>query len=817
LAFSFADDMGATSVSRDGIRTFGPFTFDPKCGELTRNGYRVRLQPQPTVVLALLTDQPGKLILREEICRTVWGEDTHVDFEQSLNYCIRQIRSALRDDANEPEYVETVPKRGYRFLARVGIATANEAGLATGVGATAPAEIPNEAPDSSASSSASAAKVGTGAGRLWKIMVPAVSIVLALSVDGYLYFQRRPKLTNKDTIVLTDFANNTGDAIFDDTLRTALNVSLQQSPFLSVLSDSQVAKTLQEMTRPANTKLTPEVTRELCQRVGSKAYIAGSIGGLGSEYVLGLKAVNCENGDALAQEQITALSKEKVLDALGEAASKLRSQLGESLVTVQKFEVPLERATTSSFEALKAYSLAQKAYNEKGEPAALPYHQRALELDPDFAMAYWATGIDYSNLGELETARGYITKAFQLREHASEQEKLTITASYYFLATGELDKAAQALQEEIQSYPRAVRGYNLLDVVYGEEGQYEQAAEITRQSLRLKPDPDNVNAYNNLPFYALLLQRFDESRQIIREEQARKIDTRGMHYDLYALAFIGGDSAAMAEQQRWFAGKPDYENIGLALASDTEAYAGHLRKARELSARAVASALRTNSEETGAELQAIAAQREAAYGNTVEARRLVVEALKLTPASQAVEVEAGLTFATAGDTARAESLARDVNKRSPLDTQMQSLWLPAIQAQLALDRKNPVSALSALQAASPIELGQSNILNSPSCLYPTYIRGQAYLAAEQGSAAAAEFQKILDHNGIVWNCWTGALAHLGVARANAVQARTSQGVEADAARVRALASYEGFLTLWKDADPDIPILKQAKSEYAKLQ
>ncbi len=810
--------MGATSISRDGIRTFGPFTFDPECGELTRDGYRVRLQPQPTVVLALLTDQPGKLIFREEICRTVWGEDTHVDFEQSLNYCIRQIRSALRDDANEPEYIETVPKRGYRFLAPVEIISGNGSRPAAGDDPSTPGEIPNETSESGALfPSAKAANAETNTGRLWTIVVSGALIVLALSIGGYLYSQRRPVLTNKDTIVLADFANSTGDAIFDDTLRTALNVSLQQSPFLSVLPDSQVAKALQEMTRPANTKLTPDVTRELCQRVGSKAYIAGSIGGLGSEYVLGLKAVNCQSGDTLAQEQITAVSKEKVLDALGEAASKLRSQLGESLVTVQKFEVPIERATTSSFEALRAYSLAQKAYNEKGEPAALPYHQRALELDPDFAMAYWAAGIDYSNLGDLETARGYITKAFQLREHASEQEKLTIMASYYFLATGELDKAAQTLQEEIQNYPRAVRGYNLLDAVYGQEGKYEQAAEITKQSLRLRPDPDNVNAYNNLPFFALTLQRFDESRQMIREEQARKIDTRGMHFDLYALAFIGADSAAMAEQQRWFEGRPDYENIGFALASDTEAYGGHLRKARELSARAVASALRANNKEAGAEYQVIAAQREAAYGNTVEARRLVAEALKLTPASQAIDVEAGLTFATAGDTARAESLARDVNKRSPLDTQMQSLWLPAIQAQLALDRKNPVLALSALQTASPIELGQSNILNSPSCLYPTYIRGQAYLAAGQGSAAAAEFQKILDHSGIVWNCWTGALAHLGVARANALQARTSQAADAVAPRARALAAYRDFLALWKDADPDIPILKQAKAEYAKLQ
>jgi hypothetical protein len=312
------------------------------------------------------------------------------------------------------------------------------------------------------------------------------------------------------------------------------------------------------------------------------------------------------------------------------------------------------------------------------------------------------------------------------------------------------------------------------------------------------------------------LQRFDETRQIIHEAQARKLDNYILHNALYALAFLGSDSAAMAEQQQWYAGKPE-ENSGLALASDTEAYGGRLGKARELTKRAVDSAIRADSKETGAIWQANAALQQAAYGNPAEARQSAGEALKLAPTSQGVGVESALAFAMAGDTARAESLAQDLGKRFPLDTQLQSLWLPAIQAQSALDRKNPAAALNALQAASAIELGQISFVANISCLYPTYLRGEAYLAAGQGSAAAAEFQKILDHSGIVWNCWTGALARLGVARANALQARTSQGADADAARVRALAAYKDFLTLWKDADPDIPIYKQAKAEYAKLQ
>ena len=603
--------------------------------------------------------------------------------------------------------------------------------------------------------------------------------------------------------------------MFDDTLKTALSVALNQSPFLNVLPENKVAATLKMMTRPAGTKLTPEVTRELCQRAGSKAYLAGSIASLGSQYVLGLKAVNCQSGDPLAEEQVTAASKEKVLDTLGEAASKLRTELGESLATVQKLDVPLSEATTSSLEALQAYTLGRKAVNEKGSAAALPYDQRAIELDPNFAVGYNAVGGDYVSLGELGRASDYFTKAFQLREHASEREKLGITANYYQNVTGELDKAAQTYQEEIESYPRVSAGYGSLGNVYNAQGQYEKATELTRQALRLAPD--QLVIYGNLAGYTLALQRFDETRQIIQEAQARKLDSDILHNDLYALAFVNSDSAAMAEQQQWYAGKPDYENEGLALASDTEAYGGHLGKARELTKRAVDSAIRADNKEAGAIWQENAALEQAAFGNPAEARQSAAEALKLAPTSQGVEVEAALAFAMAGDTARAESMAQDLGKRFPLDTQMQSLWLPAIQAQLALGRKNPAAALTALQAASTIELGSISFLNNVSCLYPTYVRGEAYLAAGQGKEAAAEFQKIIDHSGIVWNCWTGALAHLGVARAKALQARTSQGADADAARVRALAAYKDFLTLWKDADPDIPILKEAKAEYAKLQ
>jgi eukaryotic-like serine/threonine-protein kinase len=649
----------------------------------------------------------------------------------------------------------------------------------------------------------------------WKIAVPV--LMVALFVAGGLSYRshQSERFKEKDTIVLADFANSTGDPIFDDTLKTALAVSLRQSPFLNVLPDSQVAKTLKLMTRPANTKLTPEVSRELCLRAGSKAYIAEAIGSLGSKYVLELKAVDCQSGDTLAEEQVTAAAKEKVLDALGEAASKLRGELGESRTTVRKFDVPLAQATTSSLEALKAFSLGLEAYREKGPTQALPHHQRAIELDPNFAMGYRAVGVDYWTLNETGRAREYIAKAFRLRERASERENLMINSDYYLQVTGELDKAAQTFQELIDNYPNEDGAYNDLGLAFANQGQYEKAAEATRRAGQIAPN--KAAWHGNLANHSLALQNFDETRQVLQDAQARDMDDVVFHNALYILAFVGADSAAMSAQQKWYAATPGAEDVGLALASDTEGYHGHLRRAQELTKEAVESAVREDAKENGAIYLAIAAQREAAYGNAAETRQAAAEALKLAPASQGAEAEAALAFAMASDTPRAESLARDLGKRFPLDTQMQLLWLPTIQAQSALDRRNPTAALNILQAASRIELGSIPFVNNISCLYHVYLRGEAYLAAGQGSASAAEFQKILDHSGIVWNCWTGALAHLGVARANALQSRTLRGADADAARVRALAAYKDFLTLWKDADPDIPILKQAKAEYAKLQ
>jgi eukaryotic-like serine/threonine-protein kinase len=792
---------------------FGPYRVDPARNLLLRGGQTVPLTAKAFETLLILVEHGDQEVSKDELMKQLWP-DTFVE-EANLTKHISMVRKALGENAQDHRYILTLPGRGYRFAETV--RTIPGAGTDLVLESRSLSRMVIEQTEQTEVEAPAISALPQPRRRRAVLILAATAAGVLLLVGLLLILHRRKSvaLGQTDSVLLSDFVNTTGDPVFDDTLKTALGISLRQSPFLNVLPDSRVGQTLQLMTRPASTKLTPGVARDLCLRAGSKAYVAGSIGSLGSEYVLGLKAVNCQSGDTLAEEQVTAASKEKVLNALGEAASKLRGELGESLAMVQKFDVPLAEATTASLEALEALSLCRKAFREKGVAAALPYGQRSIELDPNFAMGYRAVGVVYGSLGELGRASEYFTKAFQLREHASEREKLEITAVYYSTVTGEVDKAVQAYQEEIESYPRDGSAYVGLGVMYGTEGQYERAAEVTRQGLRLAPD--QLRSYVVLGAFTLALQRFDETRKIIRDAQARKLDDYPLHDNLYALAFLGADSAAMAEQQQWIAGKHEYENYGLAIASDTEAYAGHLGKARELTKRAVNSAVRADNRENGAIWQANAALQQAAYGNPAEARKIAAEALRLAPASEGVESETALALAMARDTARAESLAQDLGKRFPLDTQVQSLWLPAIQAQLALDTKNPAVALNALQAASPIELGNIPFGNNISCLYDVYVRGEAYLESGQGSAAAAEFQKILEHSGIVWNCWTGALAHLGVARAYALQSRTSQGADAAAARVRALPAYEDFLTLGKDADPEIPILKRAKAEYAKMQ
>jgi eukaryotic-like serine/threonine-protein kinase len=633
-----------------------------------------------------------------------------------------------------------------------------------------------------------------------KALASSVVAAVLLASGGYLYLHRTPKLTEKDTIVLSDFANSTGDSIFDDTLQQALATALRQSPFLNVLSESGVATTLQLMRRPPDTRLTAEITREICQRSEGKAWIGGSISGVGSDYVIGLKAVNCQSGDILVQEQVTAATKEKVLDALGQAAVKIRSQLGESLPSVQKFDVPLALATTSSLEALKAYSLGRKNSREKGTRAAIPFLEHAIELDPDFAEAYVSLGKNYLNLREFTRARELFTKAFSLREHASEGEKFDIESMYYKYVTGELENTIRVYREWLNSYPHSSVALGNLAIAYKAMGKYEEAAELERQGLQ---ESANVLGYGSYAWTLMSLNRFSDARSTIQSALDAKLDSGLLHAELYTLAFLGGDNQAMSEQEAWGNKSSEAMLDILPLQAQAEAYSGYVRKSLDLSHLTADSLERAGQKERASSEIMIAGLREGQFGNLQEARRTIAS----IPESQLGDdgrSAAALAQATEGESSHAQSLLDTQAKRYPKGTLVQFVIVPTVQARIELARNAPEKSIQLLHAAELYELTDSAL---GGCIYPAYVRGQAYLALKDGSSAATEFQKILDHRGIVKSCETGALAHLGMARAYVLQGDTA----------KARAAYEEFLTLWKNADPDIPILKQAKAERQKLR
>jgi Flp pilus assembly protein TadD len=642
--------------------------------------------------------------------------------------------------------------------------------------------------------------------KLWKLAVPVV--LVALAVAGGLYYRSHPskRLTEKDTIVLADFTNTTGDSVFDGTLRQGLTVQLEQSPFLSLVPDQRIQQNLRLMGQPPDARLTPEIARNLCQRTeGAAAVVDGSIASLGSQYVLGLKVENCRTGDSLAGEQARATGKEQVLAAMDRAAANLRSKLGESLNTVQTFDTPIEQATTPSLEALQAYSLGRKTLGAGDNAAAVPLFQRAIRLDTNFAMAYASLGTSYGNLGETHLGAENMRKAYELRERVSEREKFYIESHYYSIVTGDLEKARRAYELWAQTYPRDWLPPDNLGGIYRILGQYDKRLAENRETLRL--DPTSAWSYAYLVYPYLNLNRLEEARATAEEAQAKHLDSPLLRIGLYQLAFLQNDAAGMAQQVTWAAGKSGVEDVLLAREADTAAYSGRLGEARDFSRRAVASAERAEEKEKAASYEADAALREALFGNAAAGRQRAAAALGLSTGRD-VEYGAALALAMAGDAARTQALAEDLAKRFPEDTLVQFNYLPTLHAQLALDRNDAPKAIEALQAAAPYELGDPTEAFTFLSLYPVYVRGEAYLAGHQETgAAAAEFQKIIDHRGVVFNEPIGALAHLGLARAEALKGDP----------VKARVAYEDFLTRWKYADADIPVLKQAKAEYAKLQ
>ena len=636
---------------------------------------------------------------------------------------------------------------------------------------------------------------------LWKIAVPSAVVIVALiAVAGALYYRshKTKPLTDKDTVVISDFTNTTGDSVFDGTLRQGLSAQLEQSPFLNLLSDQQIGKTLALMSQPKEARLTSELAREVCQRTASAATIEGSISSLGSQYVVGLKAMNCRSGESLAQEQATASSKEQVLKALGDAATKLREKLGESLASVQKYDVAAESVTTPSLEALQAYTLGVRAMSAKGDyPAAVSLFQRAISLDPNFAMAYARLGTCYNNLQQASRAAENQRKAYELRDRVSEREKFYIDSHYQQYTLGDLEATRKTYELWAQTYPRDYIPAGNLGGIYSRLGEHDKALTALQEGLKLNP---NGIVYSGLVGQYVCLNRLDEAKATAQEAQAKHLDPPSIHLHLYSAAFLQHDAAGMEREAAALMGKPGFEDAMLATESQTAAYAGQFNKMRELARRAVESATRADEKETAAVYQATTAFYEAMAGNAALAKQQAQAGLALSNGRD-VEAYSAIALALAGDSAQATRLADDLTKRFPEDTMVQSGFLPMIHGTNALESGNGAKAVESLAAAAPYELST----HFPG--YPAYFRGQGYLKLGQGNAAAAEFQKIVDHPGVVQNDAVGAFAHLGLARAYALSGD----------KQKARTAYQDFFGLWKDADPDIPILKEAKAEYAKLQ
>jgi len=647
----------------------------------------------------------------------------------------------------------------------------------------------------------------TNIAKHWKVIAPVAAAVMATFAAAYFYLHRAPILTEKDTIVLADFINRTGDAVFDGTLRQGLAVQLAQSPFLGLVSEQRIQQTLRLMGQPADARLTPQLARDICERTGSAAVLEGSIASLGTQYVLGLRAKNCRTGDILDDEQVQAARKEDVLNALSQIASKFRTRAGESLATVEKHQTPLAEATTRSLEALKAYSAARKVHSSSGATAALPLFRRATEIDPEFAMAHASLGRMYADLDESDLAAESIRRAWELRDRASDREKFWIAAAYDILVTGKLEEAQQTCEAWAQTYPREAPPHQMLSGMINKvAGRYEKAAAEARKAIEL--DPDFAIVYYSLAVNQVYLDRLGEAEDTLRRAAGRGLEIDEFVMLEYDIAFLRGDQTGMEREAARARGRSGAENWISNKEAFALAYSGHLQQARSMSRRAVDQAQQASQRERAALWEAGAAVREAFFGNASEARKRAMAALELSKNREA-EYGAAFALALSGDSSQAQALADDLERRFPLDTSVRFSFLPALCAHLALNHGDASQAFELLQVAVPHELGvpRSSVSGEFGALYPVYVRGEARLAAHQGAEAAAEFQKILDHRGIVVSDPVGVLAHLQLGRAFAMSGD----------KTRAKTAYQDFLTLWKDADPDLPILQQAKAEYATLQ
>jgi eukaryotic-like serine/threonine-protein kinase len=763
---------------------FGPFRLDPEKEILLRAGEPVSLTPKTFQILLVLIRRSKEVVTKDDLMKAVWP-DTFVE-EANLSRNIFMLRKVLGESPQDHQYVLTVPGRGYRFAENVRLVPDQEVSIVA--------------------ANHSRVQLQTSEAKPWAWVAVAAIILVIVGAGVSRFFFRRRVLTEKDTVVLADFANSTGDPIFDGTLRQGLTVELEQSPFLSLIPEERIHHTLRLMGKSADAPLTPQLALEVCERTGSAAVLEGSIATLGSQYVLGLRARSCGTSDILDDEQTRATRKEDVLNALSQIATKFRKRVGESLTTIDQHDVPLAEATTSSLEALETYTEGLKVHVSAGAIAALPFFKRALEIDPEFAMAHAYLGRVYANLDESDLAAESISKAWQLRNRVTDREKFAIATRYDALVTGNLEQTRETCEAWVRTYPRDPQPHIGLSVYYNATGQYEKAASESEKAIEV--DPDFSIGYSGLAADYVSLDRLEEAEKALGRAAGRGLEIDEFIMLDYDIAFLKEDQGGMERviaharerlgAETWIS---NHEAFVLA-------YSGHLQQARNLTRRGVDDAEQLGQRERAALWEAGAAVRESLFGNSSEAKRSAAAALTLSKDREA-EYGAGMALAISGNSKQAKEIADGLEKRFPEDSAVRFSYLPTLRALLALDDGDASHAIDLLQAAVPYELGaqRSSVHALFGALYPIYVRGEAYLAEGRGAEAVEEFQKILEHPGITVSDPVGVLARLQLGRAYAMSGD----------RTKAKSAYQGFLAFWKDADPDIPILRRAQAEYTKLQ